>query len=303
MGNAINVPTSRSQELIKSIRILAINGKAAFKKYLYDPLYTNGWHLRSNTPTRKALERWRIESEDPSFLHTIAPRCKRIISAAIDEGLTSLGDASIFFLEKMQFHITISASPESRDFISIISQPLDEFMKQSSSQNEKLFTGALSSAQASEIKRAFEPVKLTDKNEKIRFDEEIKRLYEHILIASKYHNLPKCRTLLTNYIIKFSDAPDYCQENVEKLLAALNKREAGFQSDLMNAIAIELHYKITRGVLAGDIKTAIQGIRKYGYIFEGDTSAKYCYDIDKLERILYKMITDKGLWGDLKKEG
>ena len=87
---------------------------------------------------------------------------------------------------------------------------------------------------------------------------------------------------------------------MEKLVLALDNRAPGFKDELNNTIAIDLYYRITQGVLKGDIKTTVNAIRKYGYIFEGNASIRYFYDIDRLERILYKMISEKGLWDKLK---
>ena len=150
------------------------------------------------------------------------------------------------------------------------------------------------------FKLAMEPVRLEANADKVRIDAEIRRLYDHVLIASKYNNIPKCQKILSTYIVRYCDNPTYAGGDVEKLIAALGKRENGFKAELDSSIAIELYYQITRAVLGGDIPSAIQGIRKYGYIFGGDTAAKYFYDIDRLERILYQMITEKGLWNNLK---
>ena len=80
----------------------------------------------------------------------------------------------------------------------------------------------------------------------------------------------------------------------------MNKREDGFEEELKNQMAVDLYFRITKSILDGDISSSVQFIRKYGYIFEGNASAKHFYDIDRLERILYKMITEKNLWDELK---
>jgi hypothetical protein len=295
------VPVSRAQELVKDIRLLAKTGKDTFSRYLYTPIDRAGWRSDAQGQNaRKMMERLENESADESYIHTIGPRCKRLISAAMSESLSALGDSSIFFLEKMQTHIKISASPEAIEFVEIIADPMSEFRGFCSQKNEVLFREKIGQLGADELKQAMDPVRLEANAEKVRIDAEIRHLYDNILIASKYNNLPKCRKVLSTYIVRYCDDPAYATQDVEKLMNALNKREEGFSAEMNATIAIELYYQITRAVLGGDIASAIQGIRKYGYIFGGDTATKYFYDIDRLERILYQMITDKGLWNQLK---
>ena len=83
----------------------------------------------------------------------------------------------------------------------------------------------------------------------------------------------------------------------------MNSRAPGFEDELKNNIAIDLYYNIKQGILKGDIPTTVSAIRKYGYIFEGNSEAKYFFEIDRLERILYKLISEKGLWDELKNKG
>ena len=295
------VSVSLSQDLIKGIRILAKSGKDSFVSYLYDQVVHAGWQKRqSDLNVRKMMERIALESQNQAFLNTIGPRCKRLIMHAADESLSALGDASIFFLEKMQLHTKVSGSPEALDFVGIINRPLKDFSDKISRKSEKIFSEAISGIGKNELKSAFEPVKLDTAQEKIRLDGEIKRLYDNILIASSYRNIPKCRKLLASYIIRFSDGENYASDDVQKLIAAMNKRENGFEDELKNQMAVDLYFRITKSILEGDVPSAVQHIRKYGYIFEGNASAKHFYDIDRLERILYKMITEKNLWDELK---
>ncbi len=303
MHSKLKVPVIKAQELIKDIRLLAMCGKTQFRKYLYEPLHDAGWHTEQSGQNRhKLIERIKRDSADPAYLHTIAPRCKKIISAAMDESLAALGESSIFFLEKMQMHTAVSSCIESIEFEETLSPPLSEFSKINNEKSEELFSEAVHDAEAEDLKVALEPVKLANDTEKIKLDSEIRRLYENILIASQYQNIPKCRKLLSSYIIRYSDDEDYARSDVDKLTMAMNNRAPGFEDDLKNNIAIDLYYRITQGVLKGDISSTITAIRKYGYIFEGDSTARYFFDIDRLERILYGMISEKGLWDGLKKQ-
>jgi len=301
MQNKLKVPVIQAQELIKDIRLLAMCGKILFRKYLYDPLFEAGWYTeQTDRNRRKLVERIKRESEDPAFLHTIAPRCKKLICSSMNESLAAIGESSIFFLERMQLHSAVSSSSEAIEFADILTSPLNEFNKENSEKNEDLFTEAVHDADVEELKTAFEPVKLANDSEKIKLSTEIRRLYENIRIASQYHNIPKCRRLLSSYIIRYSDDGDYARDDVEKLITALNSRSPGFEDELKNNIAIDLYYRIKQGVLKGNIPTTVTAIRKYGYIFEGNSETRYFFEIDRLERILYKMISEKGLWDDLK---
>jgi len=301
MQEKLKVPLTTSQELIKDIRLLAMCGKGVFLEHLYKPLSKAGWHSSSTGQNRRKLvERLKRDSADPAYLHTIAPRCKKIICISLDESPAAMGDSSILFLEAMQMHVAVSSSSEALEFAGIVTPSLTEFSRENSGRREELFTEAVQNIPAEELKTAIEPVMLSSDSEKIRLDSEIQRLYENILIASQYYNIPKCRKILTSYIIRYSDGEDYARGDVEKLVKAMNNRAPGFEDELRNTIAIDLYYRITQGILKGDIKTTVTAIRKYGYIFEGDSSTRYFFEIDRLERILYGMITDKGLWSDLK---
>lgn len=303
MEDTVKTRTGYAQEMVKNIRILALNGKNNFRKFLFDPLYEAGWYNdTSRQSTAKLIEKMKEQPYDSALVHTIAPQCKRLVCFSMAEGLSPLGNSSIFFLEKIQWDQQVALSNESIEFTGIIMPPLNEFMKLNNESNEKLFTEAVASAQKDEILTAFEPVKLSSGSVKVQLDSEIKRLYNNIQIASRYQNIPKCVKLLSTYIIQYSDNEEYARGDVEKLVDAMTKREPGFDTDLKNTMAIDLYYRIRKSVHDGDISTTIQAIRKYGYIFEGDTSAKHFYDIDRFERILYKIITEKGLWKDLKKE-
>ncbi len=301
MQDKIKVSVTDSQELIKDIRLLAMCGKSMFVKYLYEPLLEAGWSADpSGTGSRKLIERLKRESDDPAYLHTIAPRCKKIVKNSMNESLAVLGESSIFFLERMQIHTAVSSSIEAIEFTDIIDPPLRLFSKKNNDKSEERFTAAVSDAEVDDLKTVIDPVKLGNDSEKIRLDSEIKRLYDNILIASQYYNIPKCRKLLSNYITRYSDSEDYARDDVEKLVVALDNRSPGFKDELNNTIAIDLYYRITQGVLKGDIKKTVTAIRKYGYIFEGNASIRYFYNIDRLERILYKMISEKGLWDELR---
>jgi hypothetical protein len=301
MDTKLKVPTTLAQEYIANIRLLAQSGAVAFSRYLYEPLQYAGWSLdQQGQSARKLMERIEIEAKDPSFLHTIAPKCKRVIMCAMREKLSILGESAVFFLGKMQLHAKISSSPESIEFVEILKEPLSEFQKRTIEKSGTLFKAAIAHIGQEALQSAMEPVRLDSSAEKVKLDGEIKRLYDNILIASKYNNIPKCRKLLSNYIMRYSDSEDYAKTDVDRLIDAMDKRDEGFAADLKEVIAIELYYKITQGVLDGNVAAAVQGIRKYGYIFEGNAATKYFYDIDKLERILYQMITEKEMWEDLK---
>lgn len=301
MHDKIKISVTTSQELIKDIRLLAMCGKSMFVKYLYEPLHDAEWRTdHSDRNSRKLMERLKKESADPAYLHTIAPRCKKIIKNSMNESLPVLGDSSIFFLERMQIHAAVSSSIEALEFTDIIDPHLRLFSKKNNEKSEERFTEVVSDADINDLKTVIDPVKLYSDSEKIRLDSKIQSLYENILIASQYYNIPKCRKLLSNYITRYSDSEDYARDDVEKLILALDNRSPGFKDELNNTIAIDLYYRITQGILKGDIKTTVTAIRKYGYIFEGNSSIRYFYDIDRLERILYKMISDKGLWDKLK---
>ncbi|TGK20894.1 hypothetical protein EHO61_03270 [Leptospira fluminis] len=300
----ISIPPDLAQEFVKTTRLLALSGKKNFKKYLYDPLIYAGWEREKSVSalvSSRMMDKIQEESRDPAYLHTIPHHCKRLISQALTENLSALGDSCIFFLEKIQEDPKISISREALEFVSLIEKPLNEFALLTRSNSEKLFEDSIRNFSQEELKSAFEPVKLDATRQKVYLETEIHTLYQQILAASKSNNLARCKRLLSRYIINYSDSEVYSQQEVENLIGALEKRDQGFKQNLMDSIAIELYYSITRGILEGNAKKAIQGIRKYAHTFEGDPNMKYYYEIDSLERKLYAIIQTKDLMKDLKK--
>ncbi|TGK33429.1 hypothetical protein EHQ12_06725 [Leptospira gomenensis] len=298
------IPQSLAQEFIKTIRLLALSGKKNFRKYLIEPLTYAGWEREKSHSTQSAakiIDKIQSDSQDPAYVHTIGLNCKRLVSYALGENLSAVGDSCIFFLEKIQERDAVAESPEAADFFSVIEKPLSEFRELNRTKSERLFEDSIKNFSPEELKNALEPVKLDTHRQKVHLDGEVHRLYNMILTATKSDDLPKCKKLLSSYIIKFSDSENYNGQEAENLVKALEKRDAHFRENLRESLAIELYYLITKGILEGNVRKAIQGIRKYAHIFEGDPNARYYYEIDGLERKLYGIIREKDMMKDIKK--
>lgn len=294
-----------SLEIVKNIRLLALSGKKNFITYLYEPLVFAGWerdkaHLGSSTA--KMMDKIHQDIEDPAYKHTIAHQCKRLISQALAESLSALGDSCIFFLDRMQENNELAGSAEATDFIYAIEKPLKEFGKITNESNEKKFEETIASLTAEDLQTAFNPIRLDKTRKKVYVETELHTLYQQVLTATKSNNLAKCKKLLSRYIVTYNEFESYNKTEVETLLTALDKREAGFRQNLWDSLAIDIYYSVTRGIMEGNTKKAIQGIRKFGYIFEGDPNAKFSYEIDALERKLYGIIQAKGLMRELMKD-
>ncbi|XDD49960.1 hypothetical protein AB3N59_16590 [Leptospira sp. WS92.C1] len=298
------IPQPLAQEFIKTIRLLALSGKTNFRKFLIDPLMFAGWEREKSHSAQtsgKIIDKIQSDSGDPAYVHTIGLHCKRLVSHALSENLSAVGDSCIFFLEKIQEQETVAESREAVEFFSIIEKPIAEFRELNRTKSEKLFEDSIKNFSSEELKTVLEPVKLDTHRQKVYLDTEVHRLYNMILTATKSNDIPKCIKLLSSYIIKFSDSEDYNFQEVENLISALEKRDPVFREKLRDSLAIELYYLITKGILEGNLKKAIQGIRKYAHIFEGDPNAKYYYEIDGLERKLYGIIREKDMMKDIKK--
>lgn len=291
-------------ELVKNIRLLAFSGKKNFKRYLYDPLAFAGFerdkaHLAASSG--KLMDKIQQDLLDPAYKHTTAHHCKRLISQGLEESYSALGDSCIFFLEKIQEIPELTTAREAIDFVFAIERPLKEFVKSTETENQKKFEESVLSLTVDDMRKAFEPIRLDGTRKKVHIETELHTLYRQILTATKANNLSKCKKLLSKYIFKYNEFESYNRSEVETLLSALNKREEGFRQNLWDSLAIEIYYSVTRGIMEGNAKKAIHGIRKYAYIFEGDPNVKFYYEIDALERKLYGIIQSKGLMKDLKK--
>ncbi|WCL50498.1 hypothetical protein [Leptospira sp. GIMC2001] len=296
------VPAVTAVELARLIRLLAMTGKKAFHKYLYQPISYASWEgPKQSWTSRKYMERIREEHKDISRLNGIAPHCKKMICQAMTENPTALGDSCLLFLDMMQAEPIVASSVESIDFVKIIEKPLKEFRDIHSNRSEKLFEESVENFSPEELKEVFKPIRLDAHQEKVKLESEVHLLYQQILAASKSGNLQRCKKLLSSYIIKYRDQDSYSEDEVDKLCQALEKREAGFIEELRNSMAIEIYYQLTKSILEKNLKRSIIQIRKYAHIFEGDPSTPYFLEIDKMERTLYKIISDKGLMDELKK--
>lgn len=289
-----------AQELNRLLRLLAQAGKTNFKKYLYEPLYRAGWE-RKPAEARKVLEHLRNELKNPAYREALPPNCKRMIGAAMAENFSVLGDCCIFFLDVIQNIPRISESAEAIEFVSILKAPLGEWQQVHNERSAYMFDRELNNMQDSQIAEALEPVKLGVTEERAKITLEIQRLYQQILVASRSDNYKRAAQLLARYMIEYSDAENYAEKDVRKVIDALKARDKTFEEALHAMLATDLYYRITQGIMKGDLKVAVRMIRKYAHIFEGNPNIRYYYEIDRLERMLYNVITKKDLWKVLKK--
>lgn len=291
-----------AEELVKYIRLLAKTGRGKFRKYLYDPLDYAGWKLEhSNEKISKLMERISRGAEDTNSLHTVPPLCKRLVSVAMSENLSALGDSAIFFLIQMQIHTSVSTSVEARQFTQIIQWPLKEFYELHESSSFELFEEALGNLTRDEIKRALAPVDLGRHQIKVKMQNEALELFGRIRLASKKEDFVRCRKLIAAYMIRFAEQADNNEQEVNQLITALTRKRESFRVELNDAIAIELYYKIIAGITENDLARTIRAIRRYALIFRGDDQIRYYYEIDKLEKPLYQLIREKDLWEELKR--
>ncbi len=302
--NLRKVPVPVADDFIKSIRLLAQFGKKMFVQHLFQPLVEAAWKRNpANESARKMMDRILTAQKDPAAVHTVGPLCKRLISQALNESLSAAGDASIFFLEKMMQIHQVALAKEAIDFVLILDKPLGSFQDHYREQSAELFGQALQAMAPGDFKKAFEPVDLGRTNLKVEMEQEAAILFNKIQVAHRNEDMPKCRKLIAHYMVRNADQEVNSMPKVRELVAAFEKSHSGFKDELMDSIAIGLHYQIVSGITQGDIKSAIRSIRKYAHIFQGNPQVKYHMEVDRLESRLYDIISEKGLWNELKKDG
>ena len=296
------VPVAAAESFAKTVRLLALSGRRAVTTYLVHPLDEAGWKRNAAVDsTKKMLVRIKAASMDPSAVHTVAPHCKRLISQALNETLSAVGDCTIFFLDMMLAHTPVSTAPEAIDFALILDRPLEKFQKESETKNTNLFTDALSSMSKEDFKKAFAPVDLGKTEQQVIVKQEAAILFNKIQIAHRRDDLPACRKLIARYMVQNAESQDQNLSIVRDLIKAFDTRVPGFRAELNQFMAIHLHYDVVAGISQGDIKKAIRGIRKYAHIFQGNPEVPYHMEIDRMEGKLYEIISQKGLWEELKK--
>jgi hypothetical protein len=296
------VPVAVAESFVKTIRLLALAGRRAFILYLVEPLDEAGWKRNPAVDsTKKMLPRIKAAAADANAVHTVAPLCKRLISQALNETLSAAGDSSIFFLDMMLAHNAVATSPEAIDFVQVLDKPLASFQKESEVRSNNLFADALSTLSKDDFKKAFAPVDLGRTEQHVVVQQEAAILFNKIQIAQRRDNLPACRKLIARYMVQNADSEDNNLPIVRDLVKAFDRRLAGFTAELNQFMAIQLHYDVVSGISQGDIKKAIRAIRKYAHIFQGNPEVPYHLEIDRMEARLYEIISQKGLWEELKK--
>ena len=296
------VTPTLAEELSRYIRLLAKAGKGSFQKHLYQPLVYAGWERQMKYNDSKFIMT-RIDEarSDLSKLNTIGPLCKRLISQSLLESAANLGNSSIFFLDRMGSIPVLAKSEEGIEFVTIIKDPLTEFNLDNQTKKEKSFEDKLETISNQELTDALSPIELGKKEVIVKIQKEALALFNQISIFSNKGDIHRCRKLIANYLIQYAEQEDNNREEVEKVIQALENRSPGFSLELNDFIAIQLYYSIFSGISEGDLKKAIQAIRKYAFIFHGNPDIKYFMEIDELERKLHAVITKKDLWKQLRK--
>lgn len=298
----VKVPVAVSEDLVKIIRLLAMTGKKIFIKHLYEPLDFGGWKRRANNETpRRLMERMDKALADASAVHTTGPLGKRLISSAMNDSLSALGDSCIFFLERIPMHSKVSTSREAIDFVSMLHDPLNDFHQMHQDRSARIFEEGLQNISEDDLKEAFQPIDLDRYKIKVEMQRQAVSLFHKIQIASRNDDLPRCRKMIAHYLIAYGDQEQNNRDEVERLIDAFSEREPAFRASLMESIAINLYFDIQKSITQGDLKRTIMGIRKYAHIFEGDPATRYFNEIDVLEQKLYALITAKDMWSELKK--
>lgn len=298
-----------AESLIKSIRSAAAGGRKTFRSVLTEPLLYAGWKADySAEPSLKQLNR--IEENAAQHPGTVAPRCKRMIAAALTESESATGNCSIFFLEMAMRFLEVATARETIEFGEILLPAFSEFEEKRLSRSASRFEQALENSTENEIIAALETkvggedvVVLGKHKTLIEFRQEAKILFEKIRQANRRNDMVMCRKLIAGYMIRYAEYEDNNREEVEKLISALDERQPGFRKELQDFMAIELYYGITGGIATGDLKKTVWSIRKYAFIFEGSVNAVYAKEIDTLEKKLYTMIRKKGLMKELIRSG
>ncbi len=296
------VTPTLAEELSRYIRLLAKAGKGSFHRHLYQPLVYAGWERQMKYNDSKFIMA-RIDEarSDLAKLNTIGPLCKRLISQSLLESASSLGNSSIFFLDRMGSIPVLAKSEEGVEFVTIIKDPLTEFNLDNQTKKEKSFEDKLENISNQELTDALNPVELGKKEVIVKIQKEALALFNQISIYSNKGDIHRCRKLIANYLIQYAEQEDNNRDEVEKVIEALESRSPGFTSELNDFIAINLYYSIFSEISEGDLKKAIQAIRKYAFIFQGNPDIKYFMEIDELERKLQAVITKKDLWKQLRK--
>lgn len=298
---APRTPATVAEDLAKTIRLLASTGRRLFIRHLYEPLDFHGWKRRpTNETVRRLMEHIDRVVVQSAAVHTAGPLARRLISAAMNDTLSAVGDASIFFLERMQRHARVAAAPEAAEFLHAVQKPLNEFRDLHQQRSEQLFSAGLESLTTQDLREAFAPVQLGRTREKVELQRQALNLFQKIVIASKNEDFDRCRKLIARYLIQYGDQETNNREEVDRLIDALGRRSAGFRKSLEDGIAINLFYDIQHSIVASDLRLTIRGIRKYAHIFQGEPAVRYFHEIDALEQRLYDLITRKDMWKELK---
>jgi hypothetical protein len=283
-----SVPATVAEELIKIIRMLARSGRKLFRQYLTQTIYKGNYQrLHSLDKTSKLMERINQALRDPKKVPTIGLTAKKMIAKALEESDSALGDACIFFLEKMIENPLVASCKEAIEFVHLILPPLKEFQSLYENQNIKIFEELLLTTQKEELKKIIEPVELGKHGKKIQVSQEAKLLIERIKIVQKSQDIVKCKKYIATYLIRYGDQNLEDRKVIDSIIEAFDQSYPNFKKELNDFIAIQLHYQILQGVVEKNLKKSITAISKYTHIFRGDPNIKFYHEIDEFEKKLY----------------
>ncbi len=284
------VAPAECQSLIRLIRLVAATGKGSFTRFVQAPLIESGWERsHTNESSLRLMQSINKSLRDPSRLGTIAPLCKRMVGAALNEGPSSLGNSILFFLDRMMASAQVAGDRESREMVEILLPPLEKFQSEQERESSRLFEEGLENLSKEDFRRAFAPAGKESVDLQEIMEERAALLMDRIKGAVQQVDLQSCRTLLAAYLIRHADMENNQREEVESIIDSLEAKEAGFRRDMWDYIAVTLHYQIITGISAGELKKTVRGIRKYVHIFQGNPEIKYFEEIDHMEKQLLRI--------------
>lgn len=294
----LRVSLTLAQELARYIRLLALRGKKLFIHFVYDPLSYAGY------PTAEVSENvLRLTEKISQSLKSQAAgldlKIRLLISRAMRESLSALGDSLLFLLENSARYPLLASNPELLRIVNILGPSLYEFMQKQKEKDVHDFETRLNQISFEEAQKTLESISLGKSISRADLDHRIRALYTQISLAARKDDLNRCLRLLGDYMIRYGDDESYQEAEVKKILDALKKRDANFENYVKDYISVQLYYLISKSISQGDLKQAVAGIRKYAHIFQGDPNVRFYYEIDRMERVMYKIIKEKNLWKEL----
>lgn len=282
------------------IQSLAKRGRAAYHRYLVDPLaaWSPSLPVESVEKLLGMLEQAKSgRSKKVSLLYKMAI----VKSVAPDQLDLSLpGNISLNFLKSMKEDERVSASDEAREFVNVLKDPFKEYSDSEFIRMNKKFEEEISGAPEIEVEsliRAHEGEESMNRE----IDRESQEALEAIRAMRRSAALPDIKRAVIVYLLKFADpASPNRHLAIKEVVAPLELKNKTLMKEVMDSSAVIIYHEILKAIKDNNLVNAVKHIGKFAVLFRGNPETPNYHEVDSFEKKFFRIIDERNLWDRLR---